>query len=114
MTEQVENGSDVSPREGERTHGNARFADPASRKDPIDTKEHVRAARSPTHKPQDTADDVKVTNERIAAAERLGVTLHAARPRPGMAGAVPGRAFRPTPARPPTSPAPCTPRAPRS
>ena len=82
MAKQVEKRSDVSPREGERKYGDVRFADPVNHKYPIDTEEHVRAAWSYIHKPQDadkySAADLKAIKDRIAAAAKhYGIKIEA-------------------------------------
>jgi len=46
MSTRIDRRDDVNPKEGERTYGDVRFADPTNNKYPIDTPEHVRAAWS--------------------------------------------------------------------
>lgn len=71
---------DVTPTEGVRTYGDVEFADDVNKKYPIDTPNHVRAAWSYIHHPDNAAkyndDEVDTIKARIKrAAVKHGVTI---------------------------------------
>lgn len=71
---------DVNPEQGEREHGDVRFADPTNNKYPIDTPEHVRAAWSYINHANNASkydkDEVEIIKSRIKrAAKQHGVEI---------------------------------------
>ena len=77
----IEHRDDTNPDEGEHKYGDVAFADPANKKYPVDTPEHVRAAWSYIHHPDNAfkyhdAGDVDQIKERIRrTAKKHGVEL---------------------------------------
>ena len=81
MSDKIEKRGDVNPERGEHEYGDVEFADPTNKKYPVDTPEHIRAAWSYIHHPNDAAkyspEDVEKIKSRIEqAAKTHGVTLH--------------------------------------
>ena len=82
MADKIEKRDDVNPERGKHEYGDVKFADPTNKKYPVDTPEHIRAAWSYIHhpndaakySPEDDADKIKAHIER--AAKKHGVTLH--------------------------------------
>src|SRR5262249_8950279 len=76
----IDKRSDVSEHEGERKYGDVEFADPANKKYPIDTPEHIRAAWSYINHKDNAAkyeaDEVKTIKNRIKrAAKQHGIEI---------------------------------------
>lgn len=83
MSDKIEKRDDVNPERGEHEYGGVEFADPVNKKYPVDTPEHIRAAWSYIHHPNDAAkyspEDVeKIKNHIKRAAKKHGVKLHEA------------------------------------
>ena len=81
MSDEIKKRDDARPERGEHAYGDVKFADPTNKKYPIDTPEHIRAAWSYIHHPNDAAkyrpEDVQKIKDHIEqAAEKQGVTLH--------------------------------------
>ncbi|MDQ2651989.1 MAG: hypothetical protein M3Z20_02995 [Chloroflexota bacterium] len=82
MATKIERRDDVNPKEGLREYGDVQFADPVNHKYPIDSAEHVRAARSYINHKDNAAkydaDEVNAIKARIRkAAEKHGVEISA-------------------------------------
>jgi hypothetical protein len=80
MSNAIDRREDVNPAEGEQKYGDVEFADPTSKKYPVDTPEHVRAAwRYIRHKDNAAkyeGDEVQAIHDRIRrAARKHGVEL---------------------------------------
>lgn len=74
LAEKIARRKDVSPKEGDDKYGAVEFADTTNKKYPIDTAEHIRAAWSYIHMPENSgkysAEDSAAIKSRIAAAWR--------------------------------------------
>jgi hypothetical protein len=74
MSNSIKRRDDVNPQEGEREHGDVKFADPTNNKYPIDSPKHIRAAWSYINHSDNAAkyhkDEVKSIKDRIMKAAR--------------------------------------------
>ena len=74
MSNSIKRRDDVNPQEGEREHGDVKFADPTNNKYPIDTPSHIRSAWSYINHEDNAAkydaDEVKTIKNRIKRAAR--------------------------------------------
>jgi hypothetical protein len=82
MPSKIKRRSDVNPERGEHEYGDVTFADPTNNKYPIDTPEHIRAAWSYIHHPDNAGKyaktEVASIKRRIKAAARThGIDLKA-------------------------------------
>ena len=80
MSKKIQERKDVNPERGEHEYGDVAFADPANKKYPVDTPEHVRAAWSYINHKDNAAkyspDEVKTIKSRIRrAAKKHGVEI---------------------------------------
>jgi hypothetical protein len=78
MAETIKRRKDVNPKEGEREHGDVKFADTTNNKYPIDTPQHIRAAWSYINHKDNAAkydrDEVEQIKGRIRrAADKAGI-----------------------------------------
>ena len=80
MSDYIHRRDDVSPKEGEREHGDVTYADPTNKKYPIENAGHVRSAWSYINHPHNaekySADEVKTIKDRIRrAAKKFDVEI---------------------------------------
>ena len=80
MSDYIHRRDDVSPKEGEREHGDVTYADPTNKKYPIENADHVRSAWSYINHPHNaekySTDEVKTIKDRIRrAAKKLDVEI---------------------------------------
>ena len=82
MSDKIAKREDAEPQEGEQKYGDVEFADKTNKKYPVDTPQHIRAAWSYIHHPDNAAKyeagEVRQIKERIQrAAKKHDIELHA-------------------------------------